>query len=65
MATRHGSATVELPSDTEILTCDHGRDAPGQRHHGPKVEVGDDVSTQDALVAFTGRDPGWRPPGAT
>ena len=37
----------------------------GSGHYGPKVEVGDDVSTQDALVAFTGRDPGWRPPGAT
>ncbi len=33
-------------------------------HYGPKVEVGDDASTQDALVAFTGRDPRWRPPAA-
>ena len=33
-------------------------------HYGPKVEVGDDASTQEALVAFTGRDPRWRPPAA-
>lgn len=34
-------------------------------HYGPKVEVGDDASNQEALVAFTGRDPAWRPADAT
>ena len=33
-------------------------------HYGPKVEVAPGASTQDQLLAFTGRDPGWRPPGA-
>lgn len=35
----------------------------GSGHYGPKVEVGADASTQDRLVAFTGRDPRWRPRG--
>lgn len=35
----------------------------GSGHYGPKVEVGPDASTQDRLVAFTGRDPRWRPRG--
>lgn len=34
--------------------------ASGQ--YGPRVEVGDDASVQDRLVAFIGRDPAWTPP---
>ncbi|WP_028660337.1 TIGR03086 family metal-binding protein [Nocardioides insulae] len=30
---------------------------------GPKVEVAREASAQDRLMAFIGRDPGWRPPG--
>ena len=33
-------------------------------HYGPKVDVAPGASTQDQLIAFTGRDPGWRPPAA-
>lgn len=28
---------------------------------GPKVDVATGASTQDRLIAFTGRDPAWRP----
>ncbi len=31
-------------------------------HYGPKVAVADDADTQTKLIAFTGRDPHWRPP---
>lgn len=33
--------------------------ASGQ--YGPKVEAADDLSAQDRLMAFVGRDPAWRP----
>ena len=29
--------------------------------YGPRVPVPDDARPQDQLVAFIGRDPGWRP----
>ena len=29
-------------------------------HYGPKVAVSADAPAQDQLLAFTGRDPGWR-----
>lgn len=31
-------------------------------HYGPKVEVAADADLAVRLIAFTGRDPGWRPP---
>lgn len=31
-------------------------------HFGPRVEVPEDSSITDRLLAFTGRDPAWRPP---
>lgn len=31
--------------------------------YGPRVAVADDADPVTKLVAFTGRDPGWRPPG--
>ena len=36
----------------------------GSGHYGPKVTVGAGAPTQDQLIAFTGRDPGWHPPAA-
>jgi uncharacterized protein (TIGR03086 family) len=33
----------------------------GSGQYGPRVEVPDDASVQDQLLAFIGRDPGWRP----
>ena len=32
-------------------------------HFGPAVAVADDAPVQVRLVAASGRDPGWRPPG--
>lgn len=32
-------------------------------HFGPRVEVPDGASITARLLAFTGRDPAWRPPG--
>ena len=32
-------------------------------HFGPRVEVPADASVVDRALAFTGRDPAWRPPG--
>jgi len=29
--------------------------------YGPAFDVPDDASVQDRLIAFIGRDPGWRP----
>lgn len=31
-------------------------------HYGPRVEVAADASIVDRALAFTGRDPAWRPP---
>lgn len=36
--------------------------ASGQ--YGPRVEVPDDASVQDKLIAFIGRDPSWRRPSS-
>ena len=33
-------------------------------HFGPRVEVSDDASITARLLAFTGRDPAWRPPSS-
>jgi TIGR03086 family protein len=32
-------------------------------HFGPRVEVPADAPLVDRAIAFTGRDPSWRPPG--
>lgn len=32
-------------------------------HFGPRVDVAPDASVVDRALAFTGRDPGWQPPG--
>jgi uncharacterized protein (TIGR03086 family) len=34
----------------------------GSGHYGPAVPVAPDAPAQDRLMAFVGRDPGWRPP---
>src|SRR5690606_17266781 len=31
-------------------------------HFGPRVEVPEDASVTERLLAVTGRDPAWRPP---
>ena len=36
----------------------------GSGHFGPRVDVPADASIADRLLAFTGRDPAWRPPSA-
>ena len=33
-------------------------------HFGPRVDVPADAPIADRALAFTGRDPGWRPPAA-
>lgn len=38
-----------------------GAFGPGVEVFGPEVEVAEDAPLQDKLVAFTGRDPEWRP----
>jgi hypothetical protein len=33
-------------------------------HYGPRVDVSSDADLQTKLIAFTGRDPFWRPPAS-
>jgi uncharacterized protein (TIGR03086 family) len=52
------------PGTVATLTAFVGQDADDQAAregiYGPVVQVGDDATPQDRLIAITGRDPNWR-----
>lgn len=60
-----GTAELDDELATASLPAQQAKIPPGPRENlpfAPAVEVPDDAAPYDRLVAWSGRDPGWRPP---